>query len=249
MNNIKNVEFLKTGLVAHRGFHDVKNKVPENSMIAFERSVRHGYTIELDVRLTKDDKIVVFHDASLKRACGVNKKVDDITYKELLNYGLFGTNYKIPLLKDVLRLVDGKVGLLIETKTSKKKRRLERKLSQLLDGYDGSFAVQSFNPFSLLWFKKHKKQYAIGILASDFKDRNDVNNLKKNICKNLVFDVLLKADFISYDVKALPNSYVDKRKNKKLILGWTVKSKQEYEKYLKYCDNLICDNIGEIIKK
>ncbi len=235
--------FLENGLIAHRGYHNINKGIPENSMLSFSEAVRYGYTIELDVRLTKDDKIIVFHDANLKRVCGVNKRVDDLTYKEILDYNLFNTNYKIPLFSDVLKLVNGKVGLLIEIKTGKKRRKLEKKLSKMLDDYNGSFAIQSFDPFSLLWFKKHKKEYIIGVLASDFKDRYDINNLKKTISKSLIFDVLLKADFISYDVKALPNSYVDKKKNKKLILGWTVKTKSEYEKYIKYCDNLICDDI------
>ncbi len=240
--------FLKNVLIAHRGYHNINKGIPENSMLSFSKAVRYGYTIELDVRLTKDDKIIVFHDANLKRVCGVNKMVDDLTYEELLDYNLFDTNCKIPLFSDVLKLVNGKVGLLIEIKTGKKGRKLEQKLSEMLDNYNGLFAIQSSNPFSLLWFKKHKRKYVIGVLASDFKDRYDINNIKKNISKTLIFDILLKVDFVSYDVKALPNSYVDKKKNKKIILGWTVKTKKEYEKYIKYCDNLICDDI-DFIKK
>lgn len=245
MIHIKKVKFLKKGLIAHRGFHDIKNAVPENSMLAFNKAIKYGYTIELDVRLTKDNKVVVFHDANLKRVCGINKKIEDITYEEILSYNLFNTNCKIPLFSDVLKLVDGKVGLLIETKESSKKRLLEKKLAEMLDDYNGLFAIQSFYPASLFWFKKHKKTYIIGLLASEFKERNNMSNLKKNICKSLVFDVFIKADFIAYDIESLPNSYVKTKRKRKLILGWTVKNKKEYDKAIKNCDNLICENMNE----
>ena len=69
--------------IAHRGLFDSNLSIPENSIPAFKRAVEHGFGIELDVRLTKDRQLVVFHDATLLRMCGVNKKVADLTYEEL----------------------------------------------------------------------------------------------------------------------------------------------------------------------
>lgn len=246
---MKNIDFLKDNLIAHRGYHDIKAGIPENSIPAFKKAINHNYVIELDVHLTSDDKLVVFHDYSLKRVCKVNKKIEDCTYSELVKYNLFETKYKIPLFEEVLRLANKKVGLLIEIKNNKFNGKLESILSKHLDKYNGLFAIQSFNPMSILWFKKHRKEYVIGLLASDFKHNKNINNLKRMLSKTLFFDVLLKTDFISYDINAMPNSYVDKKKNKKLILGWTVKNKDEYEKYMKYCDNLICENIDDLKAK
>ncbi len=240
---MKDLDFLKKALIAHRGFHDNDKNVPENSILAFKKAINNNYTIELDVHLTKDNKIVVFHDNNLKRVCGVKKVIEECTYKELLNYNLLNTKYKIPLLSEVLKLVDGKVGLLIETKVIKHNGKLEEELSKLLDNYNGSFAIQSFNIFSILWFKKNRKDYIRGLLSSDFKKRKDINSLKKNIAKTLILDILLKTDFISYDINALPNSYVKNKRKRKLILGWTVKSKKDYEKAINYCDNLIVDKM------
>ena len=70
---MKNISFLKDKLIAHRGDHDIKNKIPENSIPAFKKAINNNYTIELDVHLTKDNKIVVFHDNTLKRVCNINK--------------------------------------------------------------------------------------------------------------------------------------------------------------------------------
>ena len=55
---------------AHRGLYDNARGVPENSLPAFERAVRAGYGIELDVRETRDHVLVVHHDETLERSCG-----------------------------------------------------------------------------------------------------------------------------------------------------------------------------------
>lgn len=238
MNN----EFLRKPLFAHRGYFNNVD-IPENSIPAFKKAIRYGYNIELDVHLTKDKKIVVFHDFNLKRMCKINKKIEDVTYDELIKYNLLDTKYKIPLLSEVLNLIDGKVGLLIETKVLKNNGKLEELLSNYLDNYNGEFAIQSFNVYSIYWFKKHRKKYLRGLLSSDFKTFN-ISNLKKLIGKTLLMDIILKTDFISYDIRALPNKYVENKKNKKVILGWTVRTKEEYLKYNKYCDNLICENMN-----
>lgn len=238
---MKNLDFLKNKLIAHRGYHDMNKKIPENSIAAFKRAIRYNYPIELDVHLTKDNKLVVFHDYSLKRVCGVNKIIEECTYSELLKYNLFDTKYKIPLFKEVLKLVDKKVGLLIEIKTSKFNGKLEKELCKLLDNYKGDFAIQSFNPISVLWFKKNRNNYIRGLLSSDFRHDKNISNLRKNMAKTLLADIILKTDFISFDINALPNKYVENKRNKKLILGWTVRNKKDYDGSKKYCDNLICE--------
>lgn len=242
---MKNLDFLKGNLIAHRGFHNLKEGIPENSLAAFKRTIRNNYVIELDVHLTRDNKIVVFHDYNLKRACGVNKVIESCTYDELLKYNLFNTKHKIPLLSSVLNLVNGKVGLLIETKTINFNGNLERELSKLLDDYNGSFAIQSFNFFSINWFRKHKRKYVIGLLSSDFNERN-ISNLRKWIGKTLLMDIILRTDFISYDINALPSSYVQNKRKSKLVLGWTVRNKADFTKGKRYCDNLICENIEKL---
>lgn len=96
----KKVEPFVNSLVAHRGLYAVNDSelkdYPENSLPAFIRAVEYGYGIELDVRLTKDDRIVVFHDKTTSRMCGVNRKISSRTYSELMRYSLLDTEYKIP---------------------------------------------------------------------------------------------------------------------------------------------------------
>ena len=237
---MKDLEFLSRNLIAHRGYHNNKKGIPENSVLAFKKAIDNNYLIELDVRLTKDKKLVVFHDDNLKRVCGVNKKVKDLTYKELLKYNLFDTTLKVPLFSEVIKLVNGRVPILIETKYHNRYGVLEKILINELSNYRGLYAIQSFYPMSLLWLKRNTKDIPIGLLSSNFK--NDLNRLKSIIGKTLILDLFFKTDFISYDVKGLPNNYLSYKRNKKKIVIWTIKNKKDYDLARQYTDSLICEN-------
>ena len=237
---MKDLEFLSRNLIAHRGYHNNKKGIPENSVLAFKKAIDNNYLIELDVRLTKDKKLVVFHDDNLKRVCGVNKKVKDLTYKELLKYNLFDTTLKVPLFSDVIKLVNGRVPILIETKYHNRYGVLEKILINELSNYKGLYAIQSFYPMSLLWLKRNTKDIPIGLLSSNFK--NDLNRLKSIIGKTLILDLFFKTDFISYDVKGLPNNYLSYKRDKKKIVIWTIKNKKDYDLARQYTDSLICEN-------
>lgn len=237
---MKDLEFLSRSLIAHRGYYNNKKGIPENSVLAFKKAIDNNYLIELDVRLTKDKKLVVFHDGNLKRVCGVNKRVKDLTYRELLKYNLFDTTLKVPLFSDVIKLVNGRVPILIETKYHNRYGVLEKILINELSNYKGIYAIQSFYPMSLLWLKRNTKDIPIGLLSSNFK--NDLNRLKSIIGKTLILDLFFKTDFISYDVKGLPNNYLSYKRDKKKIVIWTIKNKKDYDLARQYTDSLICEN-------
>ena len=237
---MKDLEFLSRSLIAHRGYHNNKKGIPENSVLAFKKAIDNNYLIELDVRLTKDKKLVVFHDDNLKRVCGVNKRVKDLTYRELLKYNLFDTTQKVPLFSDVIKLVNGRVPILIETKYHNRYGILEKILINELSNYKGLYAIQSFYPMSLLWLKRNTKHIPIGLLSSNFK--NDLNQLKSIIGKTLILDLFFKTDFISYDIKGLPNNYLSYKRDKKKIVIWTIKNKKDYDLARQYTDALICEN-------
>jgi hypothetical protein len=88
---------------AHRGVHD-NIRIPENSIIAFKEALNNKLNIELDVQLTKDNILIVFHDNNLKRMTGIDKNINELTYNELRNLKLLNTNEHIPTFKDVLEL-------------------------------------------------------------------------------------------------------------------------------------------------
>ena len=225
--------------IAHRGLHD-KN-TPENSLAAFSKAIEKGFAIELDVQLLADETVVVFHDNSLSRMTGNDGYIKFLNKNDLKVLKLKGTKEHIPTFEEVLKLVDGRTPLLIEIKNTQKVGKLEQKVIDLLKNYNGEFAVQSFNPFSLQYFKNHAPNILRGQLSGSFKGEK-LAWFKKILLKRLAFNKNVShPNFISYEYTALPNRYVKKYKDIPL-LAWTLRSKEEYLKVVKYCDNIIFEN-------
>ena len=118
---------------------------PKCTLPAYQDSIDNGYAIELDVQMSSDGVLVCYHDDNLKRVCGIDKDIRDITYEEIKTLRPNGKEYPISTFKEVLDFVDGKVPLCIELKTQKQ-AGLEEKVVELLREYKGEYVVQSFNP-------------------------------------------------------------------------------------------------------
>lgn len=231
---MKDLTFLTSSLIAHRGLHN--DKIGENTILSFEKAISKKYIIELDLNLTSDNEVVVYHDSNLKRLTGIDKNINDLTYNEIKKITL-KTGEHIPKFSEVLKVIDGKVPLLIELKIDNKVGALEREVVKYLDNYEGKFAIQSFNPLTLYWFKKHRKNYIRGQLVTLEYSFNFITNF---VCKHMVLNPLTKPDFISINKKRLPNQKI---RNKYILIGWTIRNESEFNKYRNYCDNLICEKI------
>jgi len=219
--------FLKNSIIAHRGIFDNK-KIIENTVGAFKKTINKGYTIELDLRLTKDNKIVVFHDDKLDRLTNEKGYIKDKTLDELKKIKLLNTNNFIPTFDEVLSLVNGKVPLLIELKPEKG-YTLEKEVIKALSNYSGEYAVQAFNPKSIIYFRLFKKDIIRGLLISP-KSIEIYNSLKSiNFCK---------PDFINVNKELLDNNKIISFKGIKL--AYTIE-KNEKDKYSDKCDNMICN--------
>ena len=118
--------------------------------------------------------------------------------------------------------------------------RLEEELANILDTYKGEVAIQSFNPFVVRWFKKYRPNLVRGQLAAGFKNEN---LFKRIVLKNMLLNFISKPDFISYAINDLEFSKAKKIRKEKILLGWTVKTEEQKEKYINEYDNLICENI------
>ncbi|MBP3431436.1 MAG: glycerophosphodiester phosphodiesterase [Clostridia bacterium] len=225
--------------IAHRGYHG--KSAPENSMAAFSAAIEKGYAIELDVQLLADDTVVVFHDESLARMTGNDGYIKYLNKTDLKALKLKDTKETIPTLSEVLSFVDGKVPLLIEIKNKYKVGKLEQRVINLLKNYKGEFAVQSFNPYSLAYFKKHAPNILRGQLSGYFK-KEKLGWMKKLLLKKMRFNKKTsEPHFISYEASTLPNRIVKKYKSLPL-LAWCVRSKEEYMSVVKYCDNVIFES-------
>lgn len=108
-------------IASHRGTH---NDFPENSMASFKRGIELGIDIlELDVRHTKDDSLVVMHDASVDRTTNGTGKVSDLTFEEVrklrLKFNGALTEEQVPTLEEALNLAKGKILVDLDIKTNR----------------------------------------------------------------------------------------------------------------------------------
>ncbi len=211
--------------IAHRGLHDLE--VPENSLGAFKSAIDLNYIIELDVRLTKDRKVVVFHDIETSRLVDRNLKINEANLNELEELSLKGSSFKIPSLKTVLEFVNGRVPLLIEVKNETNVGALENELVKILDGYKGEFALQSFNPLSLKYISRVRPDFKIGLLVGSFS-KSKLPLLKKIFLKYMLLTPYLRPDFFSieYGVNIWMQKSMLKIYNDRPILYWTIKNKE-----------------------
>ena len=217
-------------LIAHRGIHN--EAIPENSMKAFSLALKKNIPIEFDVHILKDKNIVVFHDDNLKRMTNKDKFIKECTYEEIKDLKLKNTNEKIPLLKDVLKLVDGKVLLDIELKMDVTDHSLEDGLIEILKDYNGEVILKSFDYRKVKYLKKHTN-YKIGLLIKR------MSGFKDFIIRNINFNILIKPDFLACNKNMLDCKSV--KTFKKDIYIWTIKNKDELKIY-KY-DYYISENI------
>ena len=226
----------------HRGLYDNEHGIPENSMAAFRRAVDKGYGIELDVHLTADNQLVVFHDDTLTRMCGMNKKISSFLYSDLMQLRLLGTEEGIPLFKDVLELIDGKVPLIIELKVDGSNQNLLCPLVwQLLSRYKGDYCIESFHPFVLQWFKRHEPQVVRGQLSCNFFKENPHCDIVLFLMSNLMTNFFTHPDFIAYKYLDLDNPAVIY--NRKLFhimtVVWTIPGKPTYDRFKNKVDVMI----------
>ncbi len=189
---------------AHRGLHTEDKSVPENSMEAFRHARDAGYGMELDVQLSKDGEVVVFHDDTLDRVCGVEGRVEDKDYAELKELSLCGTEQRMPLLGEVLETVNGSVPLIVELKNGKRNKELCEKTWALLSGYKGDYCVESFNPLILGWFRCNAKEVLRGQLATGYADYENVKTPLALLLSRCLLNVVSRPQFIAYRIGPRP---------------------------------------------
>lgn len=227
---------------AHRGLHD--NRHPENSLAAFEYAIQRKVAIELDVRLSKDGEVVVFHDSMLQRMTGQAGSVADKTAMELNQMSLNATKHTIPTLSQVLGLVQGRVPLLIEIKSEGRAGKIEPAVYKLLSSYKGRYAIQSFSPLSIRWFLKNAPHTIIGQLSANFKENADhIPRVERFFVKNLLINFLSRPQFISYQLSALPQKTLTRIKHAGVpVLVWTITTEGQLREAQKTADSIIFEN-------
>ena len=225
-------------IIAHRGIHD-NIKIPENSLKAFKLALKQNIPIEFDVQLTKDNTPIIIHDYNLKNMTGINKNVNDLTYKEIKKLYLLNTKEKIPTLEETLKLINNKIPLDIEIKCIKNVTKTCKEISKILDTYQGIYTIKSFNPKVINWYKINKPKILRGLLIH--------HKYNKKILKPIL-QSKLNIKYCNPNFIAISKKLLQKKKFQKLskiypTMIWTINSQEEINKinnsnYIYICNNL-----------
>lgn len=228
--------------IAHRGLFDARAGAPENSLAAVLAAMEAGYPAELDLQPAKDG-VAVFHDRTLRRMTGRTGRVADMPIVELKRVTLAGSGETIPSLEDVLALVAGRVPLMLEIKNEGRAGVFERAVLDRIASYRGDLAIVSFNPFSLAWFARHAPPILRGQTAARF-DGSSLPAWRRILQRNLWLNVVSRPHFLLYELGALPNRAVTRRrKGGTKVIAYTVRSAAEAVKARSVADNFIFEDI------
>ena len=219
---------------AHRGLHCSADSVPENSLAAFRRAIRHGYGAELDVHLLRDGTLAVFHDSDLKRMTGVTGVLEDCTAQDLAALHLAGTPETIPQLCEVLSLYEGTgLPLVVELKSYRGNHRaLAERTAKELDKYQIPYCMESFDPRCLMWLRAFRPEIIRGQLSCKMKGKDGTGSkIQDFVLRNMLLSFLARPHFIAYSAN-------DRRSFALHVaklcggcpVGWTVRSDADMEK-------------------
>lgn len=220
---------------AHRGLHSLTAGRPENSMAAFRAAAELGYGAELDVHLMKDGSLAVVHDSSLKRVCGREAVIEELTAAELADYPLQGTAETIPLLEEVLEVFAGRRPLIIELKAERgNAAALTDAVMARLEGWQGTYCIESFHPAVLLRLKERYPQVLRGQLSQNFLRGSEVGSLglpARLALTLLLTTVFTRPDFIAYNYR--DRACISLRLMRRLYgvreVGWTIRDRGTME--------------------
>jgi len=233
--------------VAHRGLHDASRGILENTLPAALAAVEHGFAIEVDLQLSRDGEVIVFHDDTLERLTTATGRVGARTAAELADIPFKATDARIPTLQDLLDTVAGRVPLVLELKSQWVRdpgTRLVQGVVAALEAYDGPVAAMSFDPDIVEGLRRAMPGLTRGIVADIATDPHEYGRLttmERFALRHLLHAPRSRPDFVAYDVHALPmpGPVILRRVFGKPLLTWTVRTPDELRHARAHADQII----------
>jgi len=224
---------------AHRGLHTKDHHIPENSIPAFEAAKNGNYGVELDVQLSKDNQVVVFHDCDLKRVCGIDIPVSNLDWQELSSLLLYDTTERIPLLKEALETL-GDTPVIVELKSAGEDNELlcEETL-QILRKYGHRWCIESYDPAIVAWFRKNAPDVPRGQLSCRPHELEGISGFRAFMLGNLLTNFISRPHFIAYKYTRRPLLVKLCRLMKPMKIIWTLIPGHDISKSEKQNDTII----------
>jgi len=229
--------------VAHRGLHGAG--VLENTLGAARAAVDANCAIEVDLQLTADNEVVVFHDDTLDRLTAATGPLAARTLADLKRVSLRGTDERIPTLQELLDLVAGRTPLVLELKSDwNDDEKLPARVAEILAGYAGPVAAMSFDPAMLMSLQQYAPGLPRGIVAERYYDDPEwspATRRQKYMLGNLLHIPRTKPHFVAYYVRDLPAlaPLIARHVLGMRLLTWTVRSEAERRKAGRWANQMI----------
>jgi glycerophosphoryl diester phosphodiesterase len=161
---------------------------------------------------------------------------------------LGNTDEGIPTLEQVLALVDGRAPILFEIKNYGLACNLEKAFYSVMRHYHGKYAVQSFSPYSLRWFRRHAPHVPRGQLACDYKHACVEGSVFFRLLVNLILypikrletNFMSRPHFISCEFHRLQAELLKHLRRKGAsVLAWTIRNNEQFASAQPFIDSVI----------
>lgn len=226
-------------MAAHRGLYEKDQSIPENSLEAFRRAAANGYGVELDVQLSKDGAVVVFHDDIVNRMTTEKGRVDSFTLAELQAMPLMGTEHRMPLFTDVMAVLDGVSPTIVELKSTPNYPELCEKTLAILRTLKGPYCVESFDPRIVRWFYQNAPDLVRGQLTESYRYWRKEGHLpvwRSLMMHTLYINFLTHPQFIAFGRGRRPLCMLIGRKLGTMTVFWTERPDADHKTLAKRYD-------------
>jgi glycerophosphoryl diester phosphodiesterase len=232
--------------IAHRGLHDLKNNIVENTESAFAAAIAANYAIECDIQLSADGEAMVFHDETLDRVTQFQGKMRSKTVAELRRVKYRHTADCMQTLGELLDQVDGKVPLIVEIKSRwESDPALTERAMQVCKTYAGQIALMSFDP-QIVSLLAHVAPSCIrGIVADRVHDPYyDGHSISSRVeMRSLSHLPQSRPHFISFDCNGLPFAPIQYLRAEGMpVITWTITTKEQASRARRYSDQITFEN-------
>ncbi len=232
--------------IAHRGLHDLKNNIVENTESAFAAAIAANYAIECDIQLSADGEAMVFHDKTLDRVTQSSGKVHSMTVAELRKVKYRAATARMQTLAELLDQVDGKVPLIIEIKSIwDDDTTLTERAMHVCKSYAGPMALMSFDPQIVSLLAHAAPSSVRGIVADRVYDSyyDSLSNTRRVEMRSLSHLPQSRPHFISFDCNSLPFAPVQYLRAEGMpVITWTITSKEQESRARRYSDQITFEN-------